>query len=129
MKRTSISFLLLFLFFASCGLTTSKARLALMRWSSDVRYLPPRTSGSSEIDASSVDDNSGEIVVEGIQESENSATADLRFDNFKYDANGRERSYSGKGTATFAKYNDGTWVLKKVTTPQNSWDNLDFKGN
>jgi len=72
------------------------------------------------------------LDVQGVQEfpQENSARADLYMVNFTYEApkndavtayafgpGGGQRTYTGKASAIFAHYNDGRWVLSKVTTP------------
>lgn len=127
MKRISISVLLAFSLWlaSSCNktggigssmfddgkLTAAKAESTLKRWVTD-----------------------GEVAVRGIQDlpKENAAKVDLNFTNLKFRANNGfgngERNYTGAGTAIFTHYNDGRWVLTKVTTNQsfNSvwWDNL-----
>lgn len=78
--------------------------------------------------------SNGSVSVQGIQEieKENIAKADISFNNFKFKAAGlfgqNERNYSGPGEAIFTHYNDGRWVLTKVSTQQGFdsawWDNL-----
>lgn len=94
----------------SSKLTTEKAQATLSRWISD-----------------------GQVTVRGIQEvpKENAAKVDLTFSNFRFKANGSERTYSGPGTAIFTHYNDGRWVLIKVSTEQGFysvwWNNLNIE--
>lgn len=119
--------------FAGCGqLTVTKARIALVWWSCTEKYTPPG-SGSSSCEPSSdaVDNNTGVFVVKGIQElpQENAAQVDIYLDNFRYNSGGSERRYSGNGVATFSKYNDGTWILRKVSIPGKVWDSLDIKAD
>ncbi len=112
--------LLIVLVGCSGKLTTYKARVAVLKWSRTVDE-----SGTSELGSDEVSDNTGRIVIKGIQESsDNSAQADIEFDNFKL--SGAPRSYTGNGTATFARYNDGTWVLKKVSMGGRNWDNVNI---
>jgi hypothetical protein len=97
-------------------LTTESAQRALNRWG-----------GAA-----------GSIMVLGIREtpSENSATADLRFDNYKVKTRAlmggvQERTYSGSGKAEFVHYNDSRWVLSKVVLGQGFssvwWENLNIE--
>jgi hypothetical protein len=65
----------------------------------------------------------GTVTSLGVQENRNSARADIQFNNFKYKISGfggkvEEKTYSGKGFATFTRYNDGRWVLSTVYTNQ-----------
>ena len=81
----------------------------------------------------------GTVTVIGIQEvpQENAAKVDIRFNDFRWNSKGNmferagERSYSGPAVAVFTHYNDGRWVLVKVTTSQgfNStwWDNINVE--
>ena len=101
--------------FDSGKLTTDKAQRALNTWVS-----------------------SGSVTVRGIQEvpTENAAVAQLSFSNLGYNLHdplfGGEKSktYSGAGTAIFTHYNDGRWVLTKITIGQGFdavwWDNLNI---
>jgi hypothetical protein len=90
-------------------LTTEKAQNTLSRWVKD-----------------------GQVTVRGIQESGNTAQADVNFSNFHFTLkSGEESTYSGPGTAVFTHYNDGRWVLKKVSTSEgfNSiwWDDINVE--
>lgn len=97
-------------------LTTSKAQGALNRWVKN-----------------------GSVTVTGIQEipQENSAKADLVFTDFQLVTRGlfgkRERKYSGPGVAIFTHYNDGRWVLTKVSTSQGLdsvwWNDVNIEAN
>jgi hypothetical protein len=82
--------------------------------------------------------SSGNVTVTGIQEipQENAAKVDVTFSNFKFKTTGImggqvERNYSGPGVAVFTHYNDGRWVLTKVSTSQGFdsvwWDNLNIE--
>jgi hypothetical protein len=82
--------------------------------------------------------SSGDVTVTGIQEipQENAAKVDVTFSNFKFKSTGImggkvERNYSGPGVAVFTHYNDGRWVLTKVSTSQGFdsvwWDNLNIE--
>jgi hypothetical protein len=108
----------------SCSgqLTTREARIGVLNWSRTVD-----TSGTTALGSDEVSNNTGRIVIKGIQESpqDNSAKADIEFNNFKF--SGSQSSYSGTGTATFSRYNDGTWVLKKVSVSGKNWDNLSIE--
>lgn len=82
---------------------------------------------------------SGSVSVRGIQEvaSENAAVAQLSFSNLGYNLRDpilggqRNKTYSGPGTAIFTHYNDGRWVLTKITIGQGFdvvwWDNLNLE--
>ena len=82
---------------------------------------------------------SGSESVRGIQEvaSENAAVAQLSFSNLGYNLRDqilggqRSKTYSGPGTAIFTHYNDGRWVLTKITIGQGFdivwWDNLNLE--
>lgn len=91
-------------------LTNEKAQIAIQRWMS-----------------------SGTVAVQGIQEvpQENAARVDITFTNFKFKDTGFQRNYSGPGIAIFAHYNDGRWVLNKISTSQgfNSawWNNINVE--
>ena len=97
-------------------LTQSKAQNALSRWVKN-----------------------GTVAVKGIQEipKENAAKVDVTFTNFKFKANTalgeQEQNYTGPGIAIFTHYNDGRWVLTKVSTAQGIssiwWDNLSVEAN
>jgi hypothetical protein len=108
------------------GLSTKNVRIALLHWANSVETpLPLGTTGSSELGSDEVNNNAGEIVVVGIKETqESSDVVDLEFNNFDYDDFGRSRTFSGKGTAFFSKYNDGTWILDKVSIPGKEWTNI-----
>lgn len=108
------------------GLSTKNVRIALLHWANSVEPpLPPGTTGSSELGADEVNNNTGEIVVVGIKETkESSAVVDIEFSNFDFDDFGRSRTFSGKGTAFFSKYDDGTWVLDKVSIPGKEWNDI-----
>jgi hypothetical protein len=81
----------------------------------------------------------GTVTVQGVQEvsQENAAKADITFNDFRWNSKGNmleaagERRYSGPAVAVFSHYNDGRWVLTKVTTSQgfNStwWDNINVE--
>jgi hypothetical protein len=138
------------------------------RQSPDSGYQPPSSSSSSSSSTGSTSSTSnqgltnakvetavadllsdwrmgGSVSVKGIQEipQQNSAIADLQFNNFEYGATfeggllrkkdfkprkpsgdaiphpdemfpQRKISYSKDGKATLSKYNDGRWVLKAV---------------
>lgn len=129
MKYLATALVLSLLFVLSaCGsnLTTYKARIAVLTWSKQVEASGPGT-GTAQLSSEEVSNNSGPIVIKGIQElpQENAAKADLEFNNFKF--SGSSRPYSGIGVATFSHYSDGTWVLKKVSISGKEWDNLDIK--
>lgn len=102
----------------------------------------------------------GSFSVEGVQElpQQNAATADLKFDQFRFAVTNdgriieaskyktppdlskrnptaplpsmeemfppRERSYSGRGTATIKRYNDGRLVVESI-----SWGEYGLRGN
>jgi hypothetical protein len=74
----------------------------------------------------------GSIQVKGIQEfpQENAARADLAFTNFQFKATDsgqtQPRNYTGPGVAFFKNYNDGRWVLIKVSIPIDGFDNIVF---
>jgi len=93
-------------------LTNEKAQSAIQRWMS-----------------------SGTVSVQGIQEvpQENAARVDITFTNFKYNDTGFQRNYSGPAVAIFAHYNDGRWVLSKISTSQgfNSawWNNINVEAH
>jgi len=101
--------------FDSGKLTTDKAQRALNTWVS-----------------------SGSVTVRGIQEvpTENAAVAQLSFSNLGYNLHDplfggqKSKTYSGPGTAIFTHYNDGRWVLTKITIGQGFdavwWDNLNI---
>jgi len=101
--------------FDSGKLTTDKAQRALNTWVS-----------------------SGSVTVRGIQEvpTENAAVAQLSFSNLSYNLHDplfggqKSKMYSGPGTAIFTHYNDGRWVLTKITIGQGFdavwWDNLNI---
>jgi hypothetical protein len=82
----------------------------------------------------------GSARVIGIQESPASARADLVCSNFRYrnpnyvvlygtEPQGpRYLVYSGSGTADLVKYNDGRWIVKRVTWEtgfKETWLNVD----
>lgn len=65
---------------------------------------------------------SGSVKVLGVQEipAQNAARADIRFDNLNYTSRGagitfHQPIYSGSGSATLSRYNDGRWVLNTVS--------------
>jgi len=101
--------------FDSGKLTTDKAQRALNTWVS-----------------------SGSVAVRGIQEvpTENAAVAQLSFSNLSYNLHDplfggqKSKTYSGPGTAIFTHYNDGRWVLAKITIGEGFdavwWDNLNI---
>jgi len=61
-------------------------------------------------------DGSGKATIVGVQEETNSsAVADLNFQNLPYDYYGKAEKYSGAGKAYFIRYNDGKWIMNKVT--------------
>lgn len=61
-------------------------------------------------------DGSGKATIVGVQEETNSsAVADLNLQNLPYDYYGKSEKYSGAGKAYFIRYNDGKWVMNKVT--------------
>jgi len=57
-------------------------------------------------------------IVGGVREipAENSAVAELNISNLSYTSSstGQQHTYSGKGTAIFSRYTDGSWVLSKI---------------
>lgn len=112
----------------SCSgqLTTREARIGVLTWSRTVRDMGGGT-GTSALGSDEVSNNTGKIVIKGIQDSpqDNSAKADIEFNEFKF--SGSQGSYSGTGTAIFSRYNDGTWVLKKVSANGKNWDNLSIE--
>lgn len=60
----------------------------------------------------------GSVDVAGVQElpQQNSAVAQLKFTDLYYKANGRDNlTYSGPAEAVFVHYNDGRWMLSKIT--------------
>jgi hypothetical protein len=60
----------------------------------------------------------GSVDVVGVQElpQQNSAVAQLKFTDLYYKADGRDNlTYSGPAEAVFVHYNDGRWVLSKIT--------------
>lgn len=68
--------------------------------------------------------NGRPYTVDGIHEvpAGNSARADIVFKDFTYGWNGcTQLTYSGRGTATFAHYNDGRWVLTGVEFDSHEW--------
>lgn len=97
-------------------LTDAKAQRAVQRWMSG-----------------------GTVSVQGIQEvpQENSAVARLNFTNLSYKLHdpilggNNNKIYSGVGNGIFAHYNDGRWVLIKITIGQGFntvwWDNLNIE--
>jgi hypothetical protein len=68
--------------------------------------------------------SNGSVTVTGIQEvsQENVAKADLNFSNYKFTTQNKnsaypyKHNYSGPGVAIFTHYNDGRWVLTRVST-------------
>lgn len=58
----------------------------------------------------------GAVTVQGVREipAENSAEADLNFQDFRWQAPLGLGSFSGTGTAKFSHYSDGRWVLTKI---------------
>ena len=125
LATASVLLLLFVLSGCSRNLTTYKARKAVLKWSKQVKTSGPG-SGTSELSSEEVSNNSGPIVIKGIQElpQENAAKVDLEFNSFNL--SGSAPPYSGTGVATFAHYNDGTWVLKKVSVSGKEWDNLNI---
>jgi hypothetical protein len=99
-------------------LTDGKAQRAVQRWMSG-----------------------GTVSVQGIQEvpQENSAVARLNFTNLSYKLHdpilggNNNKIYSGAGNGIFAHYNDGRWVLIKITIGQGFdsvwWDNLNIEAH
>lgn len=97
-------------------LTDGKAQRAVQRWMSG-----------------------GTVSVQGIQEvpQENSAVARLNFTNLSYKLHdpilggNNNKLYSGVGNGIFAHYNDGRWMLIKITIGQGFdtvwWDNLNIE--
>jgi hypothetical protein len=97
-------------------LTQAKAQNALNRWVS-----------------------SGNVSVLGVQEvsAENAAIAQLSFSNLGYTAHDpifggdHPQTYSGAGTAIFTHYNDGRWVLTRITIGQGFnarwWENINVE--
>jgi hypothetical protein len=78
----------------------------------------------------------GTIAVLGVHEipAENRAVADLRFDNYHFTSGrigGADKVYSGAGDAQLIHYNDGRWILSKVTIGQGFdaawWDNINIE--
>jgi hypothetical protein len=123
----------MFLVVAGCKLSITKVRYPLVVWECEERYEPPPKPGSGIItgtcqaSSDAVENNNGVLTVQGIQESENSATVDIFFSNLRYKDRGSEGKYSGPGTASFLKYNDGFWTLKKVSIPNKTWDEINIK--
>ena len=114
--------LLLVLLVGGCSgssLSTTKADQILLAWSSDVGS--PGFSRNCPVTSSLASPYS----VEGVHEvpAENMAKADIVFKDFTYGytADCSEINYSGRGTATFAHYNDGRWVLKSVEFDNHVW--------
>ena len=100
-------------------LTKEGAKCVLEEWQLDA--VPGQRISNDTVTTSGGNSESN-LVIQGIQElpQGNSAEVSVVFNNFEYD---REASpYSGSGTATFTKYNDGKWVLTKVETPVKTWD-------
>ena len=85
--------------------------------------------------------SSGRVSVQGVQEvpQQNLAVAQVRFTELGYNlrdpivCGSRPKKYSGSGTAMFAHYNDGRWVLNKITIGQGFdavwWDNLSVEAD
>jgi hypothetical protein len=125
-----VSALLLLLLLVGCSgkLTIYEARIAVLRWEQKVRYNSQCRDGCS-LAADEVKNNTGPMVIAGIQElpQENAARVDLVFNNFKYGFSGSEQSYTGPGVAILSRYNDGTWILRKVSFAEREWDNLNIK--
>jgi hypothetical protein len=81
-------------------------------------------------------DGGGSVDIVGIQELSESATVQLTLNGFHY--KGRRgysseivpKVYSGPASAEFVHYNDGRWVLQKVTVGQGMdavwFDNLNL---
>jgi hypothetical protein len=126
MKTIFVCFFVLLVVFSGCAnsgkLTTSKAQNAIDT------FLKGRE---------------GSAKVTGIQEipQQNGAKVDITFSNLKLKektgygiiVGESERIYSGPGVAVFTHYNDGRWVLTKVSTEEgfNSiwWDKLSVEAN
>jgi hypothetical protein len=97
-------------------LTNSKVQRAIQRWMSG-----------------------GSVAVQGVQEvpQQNAAVAQMTFTNLNYKLHdpilggNNPRTYSGPGNAIFAHYNDGRWVLTKITIGHGFdsvwWDNLNIE--
>ena len=61
-------------------------------------------------------DGAGKATIVGVQEETNSsAVADLNFQNLPYNEYGKSKQYSGAGKAYFIRYNDGKWMMNKLT--------------
>ena len=122
---TNVMVLVLMLLIVSCGgsqgikqpetgsLTKEKAAMALNTWRMTA-------AGNSTT-------KSDDFVVEGVQElpQENSAKVNITFNDWEFGSG--KFNYSGSGVATFAKYNDGRWVLTKVQTSERVWEGNQVK--
>jgi len=63
-----------------------------------------------------MDGKAGKATIVGVQEETNSsAVADLNFQGYPYDYYGESKQHSGAGKAYFIRYNDGKWMMDKVT--------------
>ena len=58
----------------------------------------------------------GTVTVDGVYDGpqQNTAVARMMVSDFLFRVPNRERNYSGAGTATFIRYNDGRWMLSRV---------------
>jgi len=55
-------------------------------------------------------------------ENESTAEANLEVSNFQYKYYDTDKTYSGPVTASFTRYNDGTWAMTRFTiTPPGNW--------
>lgn len=109
--------------FTNCStgqLTKEKAESALYEWKKVVEPLSRNTGSTSSV--STAASASPKLVVEGIHELplENSARVSFKLNDFEF--GGEKLTYSGSGTATFARYNDGRWVLTRVETSERVWE-------
>jgi hypothetical protein len=61
----------------------------------------------------------GAVSVQGIKQGPNEAEADIAFNNFQYFFSSAPfmgvQRFTGTGTATITHYNDGRWVLTRIT--------------
>ena len=60
--------------------------------------------------------SSGSVTVSGVQDvpQQSAALAQITLSDYKYTNMGRQLNYSGSGTASFVRYNDGRWMLTRV---------------
>ncbi|HAZ42961.1 MAG TPA: hypothetical protein DDW76_16835 [Cyanobacteria bacterium UBA11369] len=60
----------------------------------------------------------------GVVQNENESTAEasIEVSNYNYKYYDTDKTYSGPATASFTRYNDGTWAMTRFTiTPPGNW--------